>query len=97
MSFIYSNPNPSGKNVGDCVIRAISICMDKDWIDAYTEVCLQGLTDHDMPSSNAVWNNYLKKHGFRSSVISADCPDCTTISEYSKEHPEGRYILANGA
>lgn len=61
MSFIYCNPNPSGKNVGDCVIRAISICMDKDWIDTYTDICLQGLLDHDMPSSNAVWSQNTNK------------------------------------
>jgi hypothetical protein len=97
MSFIYCNPNPSGKNVGDCVIRAISICMDKDWETTYIDICFQGFIDHDIPSSNAVWSNYLKKNGFRSSVISADCPDCYTISEYVRKHPYGRYILATGS
>lgn len=74
MSFIYSNPNPSGKNVGDCVIRAISICEGMSWEDTYIDLSFQGFKDCDILSSNAVWNNYLKKHGFRSSVISADCP-----------------------
>jgi len=96
MSFILSNPNPKGKNVGDCVVRAISICMDRSWEDIYTDLCFQGLLDCDVPSSNAVWGAYLKKNGYRSSVIPNDCPDCYTIEQFCAEHPEGRYILATG-
>jgi hypothetical protein len=96
MSFILSNPNPKGKNVGDCVVRAISICMDRSWEDIYTDLCFQGLLDCDVPSSNAVWGSFLKKNGYRSSVIPNDCPDCYTIEQFCAEHPEGRYILATG-
>lgn len=96
MSYIYNNPNPKGKNVGDCVVRAISICMDKSWDDTYIDLCMQGFNDCDVISSNAVWGNYLKKHGFRSSVIPNDCPDCYTIADFASEHPQGKYILATG-
>lgn len=30
MSFVYYNPNPQGKLVGDCVIRALSKALDLD-------------------------------------------------------------------
>jgi len=35
MSFIYYNPNPERKLVGDCVIRAISKVTNQTWEDTY--------------------------------------------------------------
>lgn len=96
MSFIHCNPNPKGRNTGDCVIRAIAICTDRSWDDVYADVCYQGLVDASMPSENSVWGNYLRKNGFRSSVIPNECPDCYTIADFASEHPQGRYILATG-
>ena len=96
MSFIHCNPNPKGRNTGDCVIRAIAICMDRSWDDVYVDVCYQGLVDASMPSDNSVWGNYLRKNGFRSSVIPNECSDCYTIADFASEHPNGRYILATG-
>lgn len=29
MGFIYYNPNPKGKDTGDCVIRALTLLFDK--------------------------------------------------------------------
>ena len=83
MSFIHCNPNPKGRNTGDCVIRAIAICMDRSWDDVYADVCYQGLVDASMPSENSVWGNYLRKNGFRSSVIPNECPDCYTIADFA--------------
>ena len=34
MSFIYYNPNPERKLVGDCVIRAISKATDQTMMDS---------------------------------------------------------------
>ena len=31
MSYIFANPNPLDKMVGDCVVRAISLCEDLSW------------------------------------------------------------------
>lgn len=33
--FIYTNPNPIDKKVGDCVIRAIAIATETTWERAY--------------------------------------------------------------
>ena len=96
MSFIYNNPNPKGKNVGDCVIRAIAICEDRPWEDVYTDLTFQGLIDANIPSANEVWGNYLRKHGYSRSIIPNECPDCYTISDFANEHPDGKYILATG-
>ena len=60
MGYVNYNPNPTRKLVGDCVIRAISKTMHKDWDDVYLDVMLQGFAMHDMPSSNDVWGTYLR-------------------------------------
>ncbi len=94
--FIPYNPNPAGKNVGDCVIRALAKALDKDWEYVYMEVVAQGFTDYDMPSSNAVWGNVLKNNGFHRHVIPDTCPNCYTVKDFCIEHPYGEYVLATG-
>ena len=54
MRYIQKNVNPSGKRVGDCVIRAISTIMDTDWERTYTDLMLEGYALKDMPSANYV-------------------------------------------
>lgn len=88
------NPNPLGKNVGDCTVRAISKAEDKDWEEIYTSLCLYGFMLSDMPSANSVWGAYLKSLGYTRKILPDACPDCYTVSDFSKEHPSGTYILA---
>lgn len=97
MAFIPVNPNPLGSYVGDCVIRALSIAMDKSWSETYIDVCLHGFLLCDMPSSNYVWGDYLKQSGYKSSFISPECPNCYTVKDFCKEHPSGRYIVGTGS
>ena len=51
---------------------------------------------NDMPSSNAVWGAYLRTRGFRRDVIPNSCPDCYKVTDFCKDNPTGRYILATG-
>lgn len=95
--FVFKNPNPSGSYVGDCVIRAISIALGKSWYETYVDLCLQGLTMYDMPSSNRVWNEYLKSKGYNRYIIPSDCPNCYTVRDFCGEHFKGRYILGTGS
>lgn len=95
--FIYENPNPVNNLVGDCVIRAISIVMDKPWEETYDEVCKQGAEMYDMPSSNQVWAEYLKKEGFVRRILPDTCPSCYTIKDFCYDYPNGEYILATGS
>lgn len=94
--FTYYNPNPKQKRVGDCVIRAICKATDQSWDDVYTQLCLQGLKMSDMPSSNPVWGSYLKQKGFLQVTIPNTCPDCYTVEDFCKEHPQGVYVLGTG-
>ena len=88
------NLNPSGKRVGDCVIRAIARATGRSWAEAYTGLCAAGLELCDMPSANAVWGAYLRRHGFRRHILPDTCPDCYTVEDFCREHPEGLYVLA---
>lgn len=92
----HSNPNPYGKYVGDCVVRAISIATGEDWDYTYLAIALQGFLLKDMPSSNDVWGTYLRDRGFRRYAIPNTCPYCYTIEDFAFEHPRGTYIVATG-
>lgn len=97
MAYISVNPNPLGSYVGDCVIRALSIALDKPWTETYIDVCIHGLMLCDMPSSNYVWGDYLKQSGYKSSTISSECPNCYMVKDFCEEHPSGIYIVGTGS
>lgn len=97
MSYVNYNPNPARKLVGDCVIRAVSKSLNKDWEDTYLDIVMLGYAMHDMPSSNAVWGNYLLKNGFKRYVIPNTCPECYTVEEFVNDNPELTGILATGS
>lgn len=88
------NPNPTGKNVGDCTVRALTKGLGKGWEEIYTALALQGYMMGDLPSANAVWGAYLRHKGWIRHIIPDTCPDCYTVSEFAAEHPHGTYILA---
>lgn len=95
--FIKHNANPRGSRVGDCVIRAISTALNKEWEDVYVELADKGLELGDMPSSNHVWGSYLLDKGFTREVIPDTCPDCYTVEEFARDHPVGTYVLGTGS
>lgn len=82
--YIYFNPNPAKKLVGDCVIRGICKLIGDDWETTYTHVIVQGYKMFDMPSSNAVWGAYLKSNGYSREIIPLDneCQSCYTIKDF---------------
>lgn len=94
MGLIFYNPNPHGKRVGDCTVRAISKALGQSWEQTYVGLSLQGFSAGDMPSANATWGAYLRSHGFRRRIIPDECPDCYTVRDFAEDHPNGTYILA---
>lgn len=94
MGYSFFNPNPQGKSVGDCVVRAISRATGQSWEDAYIGLCIHGLMSGDMPSANAVWGEYLRSNGFQRSSVPDDCPSCYTVDNFAEEHPRGLYVVA---
>lgn len=88
------NPNPTGKNVGDCTVRAICKATGKEWGDVYLGLCMQGYLMGDMPSANSVWGAYLHNLGYSQGIVPDSCPECYTVADFAAEYPEGTYILA---
>ena len=95
--FIEYNPNPRGINTGDCVIRAICKAFDTDWEKVYMELTVKGLEKAMWGDTNAVWEHYLKEHGFEQHVLPDTCPDCYTIADFADDHPSGMFIVATGS
>lgn len=94
--WIEYQPNPNGRRVGDCSVRAISKALDLDWDSAYCLITAEGFRQKDMPSSDAVWGATLRQHGFEREAIPNTCPDCYTAKDFANEHPKNTYILAFG-
>lgn len=96
MAWRFYNPNPDFNFVGDCVIRAISLAVDKDWDPVYLGMTVKGYELKDMPSSNAVWGAYLRSKGFKRYIVPNTCPDCYTVKEFCEDYPDGIYVLCTG-
>lgn len=90
------NPNPAGRSVGDCAVRAVAKALDTDWETAYTKIAVAGFNMGDMPSSNSVWGAVLRQNGFYRENISSECPDCYTAEDFSSDHPRGVFVLGFG-
>lgn len=94
MAFNFYNPNPSGKSVGDCTIRAISRALGQDWFTTYVDLAIEGFRMCDMPTSNAVWGSYLRRKGWVRYPLPNTCPDCYTVGQFVEDNPYGDFILA---
>ena len=94
--YIYYNPNPSGRRVGDCAVRAVAKALDTDWESAYAMIAANGFLMNDVMSSNSVWGSVLRRHGFIRKNIPNSCPDCYTAEHFAKDHPRGIYVLGFG-
>ena len=94
--WVRYQPNPCGRNVGDCAVRAISKALGIDWETAYAVIVSAGFDMCDMPSSNSVWGAVLRKHGFIRESIPNTCPECYTADDFCRDHPHGIYVLGFG-
>lgn len=97
MAWVEYNPNPIGRRVGDCSVRAISKALDMGWEAAYIALAITGLNLGDMPSADSVWGSLLRSYGFRRAAIPETCPDCYTAADFCEDHPDdGIYVLGFG-
>ena len=94
MSYKYYNPNPVGRSVGYCTVRAIATALDQTWEETYVGLPLEVFVRGVMPDSDDVWGHYLKSHGFTRHWLPNECPDGCTVGRFAEEHPEGTFILS---
>lgn len=96
MIFKEYNPNPVGRKVGDCAVRAISKALGIDWETAFILITVNAYQMGDMPSSDSVWGSVLRENGFYKKVIPDYCPDCYTVENFCYDHPYGTFVLGFG-
>lgn len=94
--WIKYNPNPTGRSVGDCAVRALSKALRIDWESAYTLASDAGYAMGDMPSADSVWGAVLRQAGFYRQAIPSSYPDDYTVRDFCRDHPRGTYVLGLG-
>ena len=94
--WIKYNPNPTGRNVGDCAVRAVSKALKTDWENAYSMIAANGYAMGDMPTSDSVWGSVLRQNGFYRRAIPNTCPECYTAKDFAKDNPHGTFVLGFG-
>lgn len=87
----YFNPNPCGRAVGDCAVRAIAAAFDVSWEEAFDTITKNAKQMCDMPSSDSVWGALLRQFGFEREMVQG-----YTVSEFANDHPRGVYVLGLG-
>ncbi len=96
MAWTFWNPNPTGRLVGDCAVRAVAKALNTDWESAFIMIAANAYSMGDMPSSDSVWGSVLRQNGFYRQAIPNSCPDCYTVSDFAESHPYGDFVLALG-
>lgn len=94
--WMYYQPNPCGRSVCDCSVRAISKALNISWEEAYNIICEAGFKMCDMPSSDSVWGAVLRTNGFYKTTIPNSCPDCYTAEDFCRDNPVGVFVLGFG-
>lgn len=94
--WIKFNPNPTGRSVGDCAVRAVAKALNIDWETAFDMLSENAYAMGDMPSADSVWGATLRQHGFYRKSIPNTCPDCYTVDDFCVDHPNGVYVLGFG-
>ena len=94
--WIEYNPNPSGRRVGDCAVRAVSKALGVDWETAFAMMTANAFLLNDMPSSDSVWGSVLKEHGFEREAIPNSCPNCYTAADFARDNTIGTFVLGFG-
>lgn len=97
MRYVHYNPNPEGRSVGDCILRALTKLFGYSWEDAFRETAEYAFMMHDIQISNAVLAAYMRDNGFRQRTLPDNCPLCYTIEQFSIDHPYGEYLVATGS
>ena len=95
--YVFTNLNPQGLKIGDCVVRAISAALNQPWERTYAELCIEGFAFANLPNANEVWGAYLRNKGYTRHTVPNTCPDCYTFGDFAAEHTNGTFIIATGS
>ena len=94
--WIKFNENPTGRSVGDCTVRALSVALGVDWETAFDLLTDNARAMGDMPSADSVIGSVLRQNGFYRRAIPNSCPDCYTAEDFCRDNPHGVFVLGFG-
>lgn len=94
--WIKFNENPTGRSVGDCTVRALSVALGVDWETAFDLLTENARAMGDMPSADSVIGSVLRQNGFYRRAIPNSCPDCYTADDFCRDNPHGIFVLGFG-
>lgn len=84
-NFVDHNTNPFDKNTGDCVIRALSLAMNKSWGDVMIDLAYVSANFSGMMVNNVrTWGHYLEENGWRKIPIDYQMNVKYTISTVNR-------------
>ena len=52
----YFQPNPCGRSVGDCAVRAIAAAFDVSWEEAFDALTKNARAMCDLPNAGIAWD-----------------------------------------
>lgn len=93
--FVYCNPHPQEKIVGDCVKRAICLAEGRDYKEVSLELNrLKKVTGAKNFNSNNNWKYYVESKEYTKYSFPAE-RGCSRMDgyEFTKKFPKGTYIL----
>ena len=94
--WIKYNANPANKHTPDCVIRAISVALNRSWLEVSDGLYELAREQFSVSIADDIWGRYLYYHGFEPFLLPEACPTCVTIREFCRLYPKGVYIIGTG-
>ena len=92
----YYQPNKKDlkDTYGDCVIRAFTKVLEKDWIEVFDDLVLIAREFQCMPNQKKAYEQYLINNGFEYIGISnKKGSKRPTVDSFTKQNKAGTYIL----
>lgn len=97
MEYVEFNNNPKGKKTTDCVLRAISFAMEKDYIETYKDMVEFSIKKGIFISDNKFSKTYLKSKNIETQKMPRRNDNTRyTVREFADEIAENgkTYILS---
>lgn len=91
--WVFCNPNPCNLLVGDCVVRASSLSLERPWRAIHRDLCELSNYECNMPSANVIWGEYLESNG----MTYRELRHPQTVRQFCLAHPYGVYTIGTGS
>ncbi len=91
----YSNPHPEGKNVTDCVVRAITIAVDDDYLEVRKHL---NRVKKELKETSYKNKKFMDKYAKLNGWNKISFPAIKGVprlrgKDFVKQYPKGTYIL----